>query len=63
MSEFNPDQPYGKGALIITQDNIDHAVRELAARRRIQSGTGSPEDYDIVNGRQAMIEKIRGGTR
>lgn len=59
--DFDPERPYGKGATIITQDNIQHAQAARAARQRIQQGRGTPQDIDLVNGREQFIKNIRRG--
>ena len=56
-SEFNERHPFGKGATIITEDNISHAQAARAARARIKNGTASAEDVQFVNEREALIRK------
>jgi hypothetical protein len=54
---YNERQPFGKGATVISPDNISHAEMRRAARTRIERGRGTPEDYEMVAGAEAMIQK------
>ena len=58
--DFDEKHPFGKGATIITPDNIALAQAARAARNRIASGQGTPADHDLVNGREEFIKKIAG---
>lgn len=55
--EFDERHPFGKGATIITQDNITYAQAARAARQRIRNGTASADDVLFVNEREALIQK------
>lgn len=41
----------------VTDDNISHAQAARTARQRISRGSGTPEDYALVNGREALLKK------
>ncbi len=56
---FNPDRPFGKGATIVTKDNIDASQDALQARRRIERGEGRPGDRELLDGREAFIKNAR----
>ena len=57
MAEFNEKHPFGKGATVVTPDNIDMAQRTRAARRAISEGRGTSEDHALVNERERLIKK------
>lgn len=61
--DFNPDSPYGKGAILITPDNIKMAIAARAAEQRIKRGQGTPQDFDLVQGRRDFEKKVREGRR
>jgi len=56
--EYNERYPFGKKATIVTQDNADASIDALAARRRIQHGRAMPGDRELVQGRQASIDRV-----
>ena len=58
MAEYNERYPFGKNATVVTQDNINASVDALAARRRIQHGVPQPGDRELVQGRQASIDRV-----
>jgi hypothetical protein len=41
----------------VTEDNIAHATAARQARHRMGQGTATPADYDLVNGREALLKK------
>lgn len=41
----------------VTDDNIAHAQAARSARQRMTAGQGTPADYELVNGREALLRK------
>ena len=53
--EFNPERPFGKGATVVTLDNIEASQDALAARRRVERGQAQPGDRELLKGRETFI--------
>jgi hypothetical protein len=54
---YDEKHPFGKGAIVISQDNISHAEMRRSARNRINHGQGTPQDYELVSGAEALIQQ------
>lgn len=59
--KYSEKHPFGKGATVITQDNIIKAQERLAAKRRLEAGRGTPEDRIMLAEAEALLDKVRNG--
>lgn len=58
---FNEKHPFGKGATVVSEDNIVHAQARRAARNRIMNGRGTPEDYVAIQETEMLIRQVAEG--
>ena len=59
--KFSEKNPFGKGATVITQDNIDAARIRYDAAQRLKHGRGTAEDRMILAEAEALLQKVREG--
>jgi hypothetical protein len=54
---FNEKHPFGKGATVVSSDNIAHAQMRRMARKAMEQGSATPEQIELVNSSEMLIKK------
>lgn len=54
---FNEKHPFGKGATVVSSDNIAHAQMRRAARQAMERGTATPAQIELVHSAEVLIKK------
>jgi methionine-rich copper-binding protein CopC len=54
---FNEKHPFGKGATVVSSDNIAHAQMRRMARKAMEQGSATPEQIELVHSSEMLIKK------
>lgn len=57
---YNEKSPFGRGATVVTGDNIEYSKQRVEAIRAIKSGSATPEQRALVSETDAVIQEALG---
>lgn len=54
---YNEKHPFGKGATVVSADNISYAMQRRHAHKAKEQGTATPEQIELIHSSEMLIRK------